>query len=51
MRKQKLQMAALSKLPAMRKSFKILQRQLAALQQQLDAGDEPVDAATKDQAA
>jgi len=35
-RKQKVQMAAISKLPEMRKEFKAMQRQLAALQSQLD---------------
>lgn len=37
LRKQKLQMAAISKLPEMRKEFRALQRQLAALQEQLAA--------------
>ena len=42
LRKQKLQMAAISKLPDMRREFRTLQRQLAKLQQQLDsAGVEP----------
>ena len=42
LRKQKLQMAAISKLPEMRKQFKALQREMAQLQQQLGdatAGD------------
>ncbi len=40
LRKQKLQMAAISKLPEMRKQFKALQRQLAALQQQMNETNE-----------
>ena len=44
LRKQKLQMAAISKLPDMRREFRILQRQLAQLQQQLDSAEEtPAD--------
>ena len=35
-RKQKLQMAAISKLPEMRKAFKAMQRQLESLQQELE---------------
>lgn len=48
LRKQKLQMAAISKLPEMRKQFKAMQRELAELQQQLDACNEPTN---NDQAA
>lgn len=40
LRKQKLQMAAISKLPEMRKEFRALKRQLAALQQQLKENTE-----------
>jgi len=47
-RKQKMQMAAISKLPEMRKAFKALQREVVALQQRLEATDEPE---TTDQAA
>jgi len=42
LRKQKLQVAAISKLPEMRKQFKALQRQIAAMQKQLDSSaDKP----------
>lgn len=53
LRKQKLQMAAISKLPEMRKEFKALQRQLAKLQQQLSAedADRSKDDQSTDQAA
>ena len=47
-RQQKLQMAAIAKLPEMRKQFKALQREVAALQSQLDQAD---DTQTSDQAA
>lgn len=38
LRRQKLQMAAISKLPEMRRQFRAMQRQLAALEKQLDPG-------------
>lgn len=46
-RQQKLQMAAISKLPEMRKQFKAMKRQLAALESQLDetSNDETTDQA------
>ncbi len=47
-RKQKLQVAAISKLPEMRKEFRAMKRQLAALQQQLE---NEVEDKTGDQAA
>lgn len=40
LRQQKLQMAAISKLPEMRKQFRHMQRQFAALQAQLEATNE-----------
>ena len=48
LRKQKLQMAAISKLPEMRKQFKAMQRELAALQAQIE---QQVDPPSNDQAA
>ncbi|MEM8946112.1 MAG: UDP-3-O-(3-hydroxymyristoyl)glucosamine N-acyltransferase [Planctomycetota bacterium] len=47
-RQQKLQMAAISKLPEMRKQFKAMQRELAALQAKLD---QETDRDSSDQAA
>jgi len=47
-RKQKLQVAAISKLPEMRKEFRAMKRQLAALQQQLE---DEIKEKTGDQAA
>jgi len=44
LRKQKLQMAAISKLPEMRREFRQLQRQLSQLQQQLTLADTSDDA-------